>query len=192
MSDDGAVIEWLHDVVGIDGFRRVVRRGPSGILVSKFQEGFAARLHETVDALPGMFDHDIVASRFAGFAAADPARGRTESWRLAINAVIDEAAKTRGLARDAVAEVLAGVDSVAAILDTILWTSPAGPEARAPEPSEVAARDDILARMNADRGLFTRHYGMFEGVPVENHCPGAQVARRLFGQGWTICTGTPV
>lgn len=191
MSDDGAVIVWLHNVIGIDGFRRVVRRGGSGILVSKFPEGFAARLHETVDALPGMFDHDTVDSRFATFATADPERVRTESWRLAINAVINEAAETQGLARDAVAEVLAGVDSVAAILDTILWTSPAGPLPREPDPSEVAARDDILARMNADRGLFTRHYGMFEGVPVENHCPGAQVARRLFAQGWTICTGTP-
>lgn len=192
MSDDGAVIDWLHDVIGIDGFRRVVRRGASGILVSKFPEGFAARLHETVDALPGMFDHDTVASRFATFAAADAQRVRTESWRLAINAVINEGAEAQGLSRDAVAEVLAGVDSVAAILDTILWTSPAGPEAHAPDLSEVAARDDILARMNADRGLFTRHYGMFEGVPVENHCPGALVARRLFAQGWTICTGTPV
>ena len=63
MSDDGAVIDWLHDVIGIDGFRRVVRRGASGIRVSKFPEGFAARLHETVDALPGMFDHDTGASR---------------------------------------------------------------------------------------------------------------------------------
>jgi len=183
------VLRWLREVAGIAEPRRVVRRSPTAILVSKFDEGFAARLHETIDHLPEMFDDALVAARFAKLAAAEPDRLRAESWRLAVNGVLSDVAAREGLPADAFAEVRAGVDSVAALLDSILWASPAGTEPHTPEPSEVEAHSDTRARMDAERGLFTRYYGSFEGVPVENHCPGAQVARRLFAQAWAICAG---
>lgn len=189
MTGDEAILRWLRDVAGVLDPRRVVRRSASSILVSKFDEGFAARLHDTIDRLPVMFDPEAVAARFAELVDADPTLRRAEAWRLAVAALIREAADRQGLHPDAVAEVLAGVDSVGALIDTILWTGPAGPEPSPPEPSEQEARSDIRARMDAERGIFTRYYGSFEGVPVENHCPGAQVARRLFAQAWAICTG---
>ena len=49
------VLRWLREVAGIAEPRRVVRRSPTAILVAKFDEGFAARLHETIDHLPEMF-----------------------------------------------------------------------------------------------------------------------------------------
>lgn len=189
MTADDDVLRWLRAVAGIAEPRRVVRRSPTAILVSKFDEGFAARLHETIDRLPAMFDQALIAARFDDFARRDPARTRAETWRLAVTAVVSEAAAREGLHADAVAEVRAGIDSVAALLDTNLWTSPAGPGPHTPEPSEVEAYKDTRARMDAERGIFTRYYGSFDGVPVENHCPGSQVARRLFAQGWAICTG---
>lgn len=188
MTTDADILRWLRDVAGIAEPRRVVRRSPTAILVSKFDEGFAARLHDTIDHLPAMFDDALVAARFDELAQIEPSRTRTETWRLAVTAVVSEAAAREGLHGDAVAEVRAGIDSVAALLDSILWTSPAGPRPHVPEPSEVEAYNDTRARMDAERGIFTRYYGSFEGVPVENHCPGSQVARRLFAQGWTICT----
>lgn len=189
MTGDEEILRWLRDVAGVLEPRRVVRRSASSILVSKFGEGFAARLHETVDRLPVMFDSDAVAARFAELVGDDPALTRAEAWRLASTALIREAAERQGLHPDAVAEVRAGVDSVAALVDTILWTSPSGPEPSPPEPSELEAYRDTRARMDAERGIFTRYYGSFEGVPVENHCPGSQVARRLLAQAWAICTG---
>jgi hypothetical protein len=186
---DDDILRWLRDVAGIAEPRRVVRRSAGSILVSKFDEGFAARLHETIDRLPGMFDDSLVAARFAELSAAEPGRLRAETWRLAVNSVVNDAAAREGIHPDAVAEVRAGIDSVAGLLDAILWTGPSGGEPHVPEPSEVEAYRDTRARMDAERGLFTRYYGSFEGVPVENHCPGSQVARRLFAQGWAISTG---
>jgi hypothetical protein len=189
VSTDDQVLRWLRDVAGIAEPRRVVRRSPSAILVSKFDEGFAARLHETIDRLPEMFDDALVAARFAELAVDEPDRLRAETWRMAVNSILGAAAAREGLPADAVAEVRAGVDSVAAVLDAILWTSPVAGQPHVPEPSEVEAYHDTRARMDAERGLFTRYYGSFEGVPVENHCPGFQVARRLFAQAWAICAG---
>ncbi len=187
MTTDGDILRWLRDVAGIAEPRRVVRRSPSAILVSKFDEGFAARLHETIDRLPEMFDDALLAARFDELAAREPERQRVETWRLAVSDVLGGAAAREGLHTDAVAEVQAGIDSVAALLDSILWTSPLAGSAHSPEPSELEAYNDIRARMDAEPGIFTRYYGSFEGVPVENHCPGSQVARRLFAQAWAIC-----
>jgi hypothetical protein len=57
-----------------------------------------------------------------------------------------------------------------------------------PRDSEREAFADALARMEDANSLFTRFYGDFEGRRVENHCPGAAVARGLLQQAWDICT----
>ena len=54
----------------------------------------------------------------------------------------------------------------------------------------MTAYAEALARMDDDSSIFTRYYGDFEGRRVENHCPGARVARRLIAQAWGICTQT--
>lgn len=177
--------EWLRRI-GIEGFRRVARHGPEGILVSKFEAGFAARLHEAMDRVPELFDEDVVAGRYGRVAPGTP---RVEAWRLAVEGLLHDVGLARGLDSDQRAEIQAGVDSVAALLDSVLWTTPViGADWRV-SLAEREARDDAIRRMNDERGVFTRYYGEFEGLRVENHCPGAQMARRLFAQAWAVCTG---
>lgn len=186
-SRDARLARWLVER-GIEGPRRIARESGGVILVSKFEEGFAARLHEALDRLPELFDAHAVRDRYL---CARPGTGRVESWRLAIAAILDDLGPARGLDRDQVAEVRAGTDSVAALLDSVLWTTPIVGVDWAPSPAERGARADALAKMDDESSIFTRYYGQFEGVRVENHCPGSQVARRLFSQAWEICTGEP-
>ena len=109
----------------------------------------------------------------------------------AVEGLLRDLACDRGFDPDQRAEVQAGVDSVAALLDSVLWTTPLlGVDWRVSAGEEAAFADAVL-RMDDEQSLFTRYYGEFEGRHVENHCPGAQVARRLFAQAWAICTGTP-
>ena len=172
---------------GIEGGRRVVREGEDTILVSKFDPGFAARLYQALERLPELFDTAAVRARFA---ASAPGAPRAEAWRLAVDALLDELGSERGLDRDQLAEIRAGTDSVAALLDAVLWSGPVVGGPWAPSAGELQAYADALARMDDDASIFTRHYGEFEGRRVENHCPGAPVARRLFGQAWEITTSS--
>ena len=189
MHDRSAQFEdWLR-TLGIEGSRRIVREASGVILVSKFEPGFAAHLHEAIDALPEMFDIEQVTERYR---LATCGTLRPEAWRIAIQMLLADTGPFRGLDRDQLAEIQAGIDSVAALLDSLLWTGPkTGVEWR-PSEAERQAYADALARMDAESGIFSRYYGEFEGVRVENHCPGAQVARRLFTQAWTVCTGNSI
>ena len=88
------------------------------------------------------------------------------------------------------AEVEAGVDSVAALMSAVLWTSPAMTGSYTPHDSERTAFLETLERMDAENGLFTRYYGTFDGRRVVNYCPGSRIARKLLDQAWRITTGT--
>jgi hypothetical protein len=180
--------QWLR-AYGIEGSRRIARESEDSILVSKFEPGFAARLYQALDRLPELFEQSEVAARYATAASATP---RVEAWRLAVNGLLDELGPSRELDRDQLAEVRAGTDSVAALLDSVLWTCPTVGDDWQPCPGESAAREDAVSRMDDESSIFTRYYGEFEGKRVENHCPGAPVARRLFEQAWAICAGTRV
>lgn len=188
MEQDAAVQfeTWLRER-GIEGRRRVARESGDAILVSKFDAGFAARLYQALDRLPELFDSGEVRARFEAVPAGT---SRTEAWRLAVNGMLDELGPSRGLDRTQLAEIRAGTDSVAALLDSVLWSGPAVGGDWTPSASEREALADALARMDDDSSIFTRHYGEFEGRRVENHCPGAEVARRLFAQAWDITTGS--
>ena len=177
--------EWL-ETLDIEGTRRLVRESADVVLVSKFEAGFAARLHEALDRVPELFAASEVLRRYGGLAAGQP---RVEAWRLAVIALIEELGPARGLDRDHLSEIQAGVDSVAALLDSVLWTAPRVRDTWAPSQAEREARAEAVARMDDDSSIFTRYYGEFEGRRVENHCPGAQVARRLFEQAWAVTTG---
>ncbi|MGE3076907.1 MAG: hypothetical protein AB7N24_07305 [Dehalococcoidia bacterium] len=156
------------------------------ILVSKFEPGFAARLHEAVDRLPELFDEAAIASRYGG---APPEGNRTEAWRTAVGGLLSEIGPLRGLDQDQLAEIQAGVDSVAGLLDSVLWSGPTVGDQWSPGDSERAAFEEAKARMDDESSIFTRYYGEFDGRRVENHCPGALIARRLFEEAWNICTG---
>lgn len=184
---------WLRLERGIGEPRRIARIDDATILVSKFEPGFAARLHDVLDQLPELFDAPVVARWFARQANTLPAStARVACWHAAMLALLRELGEARGIGPMEQAMVEAGIDSVAALLDTVLWTGPTLEAADlAPAPAEVAAYCDAWERLYADSGIFTRAYGRFEGRDVVNHCPGAPFARRLLDQAWEICTGTP-
>lgn len=179
--------EWIAGL-GVDGHRRLVRAQGGRLLVSKFEEGFAARLYVALERVPELTDGASARERYAT-AAVDYGRGRVALWRETVDALLRELAPERGLDERQLAEIRAGTDSVAALLDSVLWSGPVTGQAWAPGPGEVAAYEEALARMDADDGIFSRYYGTFEGARVENHCPGAPVARALFVQAWETVTG---
>ena len=181
---------WLQEVAGIDEPRRVVRADASSILVSKFEEGFSARLLAAVDDLRDLFDPATVAARYEETGAGSPGIARVDCWGAAVRSLLVEATTAGRITREQRAEVEAGVDSVAALMASILWTSPVFGDEAVPKTGEIAAYREALEAMNAENSLFTRYYGEFEGLRVVNHCPGARVARRLLEQAWRISTGT--
>ncbi|GAB4324406.1 MAG: hypothetical protein Kow0010_06330 [Dehalococcoidia bacterium] len=183
---------WLRSERGIAERRRIARLDDSTILVSKFEPGFASRLHEVLDRLPELFDPAIVRVWFGRQAATLPAStSRVGCWHAAMLALLAELGAERGIGIVEQAQVEAGIDSVAALLDAVLWTGPAlDADDPSPTPGERAACRDAIERLHVDSGIFTRAYGRFEGRDVVNHCPGAPFARRLFAQAWEICTGT--
>lgn len=185
---DAAFADWLRNDAGIEEPRRIARRDPGRILVSKFEEGFSARLHEALTRVPELFG---AAHVFARLPADDRPCAHVDAWHRAITGLLSELAGERGLTASQRSEIEAGIDSVAALLDSILWSRTAGAPPSPPSPGEVGAYREAIGRMDADPGIFSRFYGVFEGARVENHCPGAPFARRLLGQAWSICTATP-
>lgn len=180
---------WLATLGLAGDGRRFVRANVREILVSKVEEGLAARLYRTLDLL-GDTLVPATAARYRALAAASPVAARVALWHEAVAGVVDEAVADAGLPESASAEMGVGVESVAALLDAVLWTMPAAGDDYAPAPGERAAYDDVLARMNAENSLFTRYYGEFEGKPVVNHCPGVIIARLLVSSAWELCTET--
>lgn len=179
--------EWLRSL-GLPGEgRRFVRANDREILVSKVEEGLAARLYQTLDLLG---DTLVAASaaRYASLAAATPEATRVSLWQAAVMGVVEDAAARASLPGSAAQEMRVGVESVAALLDAVLWTAPAAGADYVPARGEQAAYDDALARMSETNSLFTRYYGEFEGKPVVNHCPGVAIARLLLSSAWELCT----
>ena len=87
--------------------------------------------------------------------------------------------------------VTTGIESVAALMQAVLWSGPAVGDPYEPAEAERDAYRDALARTDASGDIFTRHYGAFEGRTVVAHCPGAPYARALLESAWRACTGTP-
>ncbi len=180
--------DWLAEH-GVEGRRRIVRSNPPTTLVSKFEPGFALALVSRIESMPALFDSAQIASRYAEVAAATPELPRAEAWRQAVLARLAEAAEDISLDPPAVAEVGAGVDSVAALLDSVLFTAPAAGSTAPVSDAEDRAYREAIEKMDAAAGMFTRNYGTFEGGAVVNHCPGSRFARQLLAQAWEICSG---
>ena len=184
--------DWLHADAGVTDWRRLARLDEETVLVSKFEEGFAPRLHALLDALPAILDEDAVLGAYQVEAAASPpGTSRLEVWDRALRGLLRDACARLGITEvdDQQAFVRVGVDSVRAVLESILWTAPTIDDAYAPAEGERAAYLDVL-RAFAGRDFFTRTYGQFEGRLVQNHCPGAAYARVMLAQAWRVCTNT--
>jgi hypothetical protein len=183
---------WLRTDAGVPDWRRLARLDEDTLLVSKFEAGFAPRLHALLDGLPDILDERSVLDAYAAEAATSAAgTSRIEVWDRALRGLLRDACARLGITEvdDQQAFVRVGVDSVRAILDSILWTAPTISETYAPAEGERAAYLDVL-RAFAGRDFFTRTYGQFEGRLVQNHCPGASYARVMLAQAWRACTGT--
>lgn len=186
------MLAWVQRDLGIEEPRRVVRVDDHGVLLSKFDPGFASRLHELLALLPELFDEASVVARYdAAAAGAPPETGRVATWHAAMHAALREAGERHSIPDLRQAEVRTGIDSVAAVLEGVLWSAPRVGADYTPLPGEVEAYVDGLESLAEGRDLFTRYYGTFEGHPVRNHCPGASHARTMLAHAWRACTGTP-
>lgn len=187
-----ALNAWLVETRGVDRPRRIVRADDERILVSKFEPGFAARLHELLERMPELFDAAAVIAAYEVHArAASPKTARTAAWHEAMHATLRAAGDRHAIPDLRQAEVRTGIDSVYAVIDSVLWSTPTvGDAAYTPARGEIAAYRDGLDRLEPGRDLFTRHYGVFDDRDVVNHCPGASLARVMLEQAWLACTGT--
>ena len=181
---------WLRESSEADEPRRVVRIDGESVLVSKFEPGFAAELHALLDRLPELFDEAAVSRAYAQQAAsAGRAEARVAVWHRALRTLLATLGVERGIDDAQQGLVRVGIDSVRAVLDSVLWSTPAVGDDYTASAGERSAYRDALARLEGERELFTRYYGTFEGRRVENHCPGAAFARTMLAQAWTACTG---
>lgn len=189
---------WLREDAGVEEWRRLARLDDDVALVSKFEEGFAPQLHLLLERLPELIDERAVLEAYREAAAAAPTgTTRVEAWDHGMRTVLGRACARLGIPETADQQsfVRVGVDSVRALLESILWTVPTVPvstieDSYEPAPGERAAYLDVT-RAFAGRDFFTRTYGLFEDHLVQNHCPGSAYARVMLAQAWLACTGTP-
>lgn len=185
------LLDWLREERGVQERRRLVRADADEALISKFEPGFAAGLHELLRLIPDLFDEATVVTNTEHTMASMPGEPRTGAWHAAMHSSLARAGERHGVPDLRLAEVRAGIDSVRAILDVVLWSDPRCGEAYEPEAGEVDAYRDAFIELDDGRDVFTRYYGTFEGRAVRNHCPGAAFARVLLAQAWRAITGTP-
>jgi hypothetical protein len=187
------LLAWLQHDAGVPDARRVSRLDEETVLISKTEPGLATELHELMEQLPELVSERAVLAAYAREALqAAPGTTRLEVWDRALRELLRTSAEKRGIA-DAVqqAQVRVGIDSVRAVMESVLWTNPRVDDAEyAPAAAERAAYLDAMRRL-AGHDFFTRYYGAFEGRAVLNHCPGAAYARVMAAQAWLACTGEP-
>jgi hypothetical protein len=189
---EARLLRWLRSEAGVEEPRRLVRADDHGVLLSKFEPGFAAGLHELLALLPELFDEASVVARYEAQAAASPPdASRVHVWHTAMHAALRDAGERHAIPDLRQAEVRTGIDSVRAVMEAVLWSVPAVGDDYTPLPGEVEAYLDGLDSLAEGRDIFTRYYGTFEDRPVRNHCPGASTARLMLAHAWHACTDTP-
>ncbi|MEO9255367.1 MAG: hypothetical protein ABI305_07510 [Tepidiformaceae bacterium] len=181
--------EWLSELPGVTGERRVVRHDATRVLLSKFEPGFAPRLFEALERVPQLVSEPTVRRAYTELARERPGAPRVALWHEAIVGLLESHSGAANLGPNPMAEIQAGLDSVAAVMDSVLWSTPLAGDSYTVAAGEIDAFRDVLADAESDGGIFTRFYGTFEGRSVLNHCPAAQIARGLLAQAWSICTG---
>ncbi len=182
---------WLREELGIEDPRRVVRASSERILVSKVAPDFALDLLQLLELTPELFEETRVLEACEARArCSDAATPRSENWRAALHELLSKIGTLRGIPDERLAEIRVGIDSVFAVLESVLWTHPTLSDLYVPDAGEITAYRECVSRFDRDHDLFTRTYGYFEGRRVENRCPGATLARTLLAQAWRACTGT--
>ena len=184
--------DWLRDVAGIEDWRRIVRDDGERILVSKFEEGFTAGVHELIALMPELFDEPAIRAVYELEAATTPGTSRVDAWHRALHAMLRTAGDRHAIPNLRQAEVRTGIDSVYAILQTLLWTDPKVGAAYQSRAAERSAYLEAIESMDDAHDMFTRVYGWYEDRQVLNHCPGAPFARVMLEQGWRVCSGEDV
>lgn len=185
--DPEALQRWINNDLGIEGARRIVRDDGREILISKFDAGFAAGVHDLIAQMPELFEEATVVAAYQREAGAGGTR--LDAWHRGMHAMLRAAGEREGISDLRQAEVRTGIDSVYAVLSTALWSDPRVDEPYTPASGERVAYLEALETLADGRDLFTRVYGRFEGRIVLNHCPGASFARVMLAQGWSACTG---
>ncbi|MEE9278950.1 MAG: hypothetical protein V3V67_02130 [Myxococcota bacterium] len=186
-----ALNSWLREELGIEESRRVVRSNERRIVVSKVDAELAPDLFQLVELTPELFDPARVdAAHRERAVRVDPATPRAENWRAAMQELLQAAGRRHDIHDARPAEVRVGIDSVFAVLESVLWSHPSLGESWTPHEGENAAFRECLSRLDPARDLFRRYYGHFAGRSVENHCLGAALARELLEGAWRACTGT--
>ena len=181
---------WLAREHGLAG-RRLAHADADRLIVSKFPPGFGARVGATLERLALLASPDPLEAAASDRARRFPRDSRVENWRAAACDLVRERAVARGLTDEDAELVIAGLDSVAALMRAVLWSDPACGQPYAPAPAEREAYRDALARAQGSGDIFTRTYGPFEGRAVVACCPGAPYARAFLASAWRACTGTP-
>jgi len=186
------LLAWLHEDLGIPDARRIARLDEDEVLISKTDAGLAPALHALMDRLPELIDEASVLEAYRyEVAEASPGTSRLECWDRAMRGLVRRVCDERGIGDDGQMLVRVGIDSVRAVMESVLWTVPTVDDvAYEVHRAERAAYLDATRKM-AGHDLFTRHYGVFEGRGVLNHCPGSAYARLIAAQAWRVCTGEP-
>lgn len=183
--------QWFRETLEIDEERRIARLDDESIIASKLPPGAAALVYEVVDKLPEILDADAVRKGYEARASeVPPEMPRVQVWFQAMALLLRDRALYREIPSTERDLVQPGIDSVAGVLDAVLWTQPTvGDADYAPNDAERAAFLDATERIDGGRDIFTRVFGIFEGRHVLNVCPGAPFARTMLDQAWTACTG---
>lgn len=187
---EAALLVWLRDEVGFDEYRRVARVTPDEVQLSKFAPGFLKRLFEMVAFVPELFDAERTAAAYAIEAAtASPETRRVATWAAAAHRLLRDAGERHGIDDAVLHEIRVGIDSVEAILVSVLRSRPCVGDAYAPSATEVGAYREMLATLRDDQ-VFERYYGTFRGRAVRDYCPAVPSAYEMIAAGWQACTGT--
>jgi hypothetical protein len=183
---------WLRDVAGVGEWRRIVRDDGERLLVSKFEEGFAAGVHDLIAQVPELLDEPAVRDAYEQEATAATGTSRVDAWHRGLHAMLRAAGERHSIPNVRQAELRTGIDSVYAILQTLLWTDPQVGQPYQTRASERSAYHEVIESMDKDHDMFTRVYGWYETRQVVNHCPGAPFARVMLEQGWRVSSGEDV
>lgn len=181
---------WLREERGVSEYRRLAYADQARLVVSKFEPGFATRLGEVLRLAGLLDDLEALEAAYEASASHEPDSLRVEVWAAAACELVRARLRALGRGSEDAELLVAGIESVAAVMNAILWTGPLAGAPFEPAEGEREAYREALARADPASGLFTRHYGSFGGRAVVNHCPGASHARALLAAAWRACTGT--
>jgi len=188
---EAELLAWLRDDVGFLEFRRVARITADEVQLSKFEPGFLKYLFEVMTYFPDLFDDDAVCEAYSREATtAAPDALRVATWAAASHRLLREAGERHGIPDAPLHEIRVGIDSVQAILESVLLSRPRVGDEYVPGARDIARYREMLASLRDDQ-VFERYYGTFRGRAVRDYCPAVTYAYQMIAGAWRASTGTP-